>query len=221
MATTSSPSLSLSSPRNTASSSCMTLLSEMRLPLASISCSPIPTISPNCIQQSSCLGVQKGHLSHQPARNLPARPRANPKSATNLISGPVKTQTLSASTDTSAKGAKNPDMQVKIARKGASEIYGLQPKYLRHNLWEDTPTLSPTTAEWTECATPLPRIPLAEVSNPVACKTIADNPALFQIISPINMNAFEVLLEHHPNPLFVRSVCVGICEGFWPWADTL
>ena len=26
---------------------------------------------------------------------------------------------------------------------------------------------------------------------------------------------------NHPNPKFVTSVCTGLREGFWPWADTL
>ena len=34
------------------------------------------------------------------------------------------------------------------------------------------------------------------------------------------MDVFESLLEHHPNPLFVQSICAGLHEGFWPWADT-
>ena len=35
------------------------------------------------------------------------------------------------------------------------------------------------------------------------------------------MDVFEALLKDHPNPLFVKSVCDGLREGFWPWADTL
>ena len=32
---------------------------------------------------------------------------------------------------------------------------------------------------------------------------------------------FEALLKDHPNPSFVKSVCAGLREGFWPWADTM
>jgi len=32
---------------------------------------------------------------------------------------------------------------------------------------------------------------------------------------------FEKLLIDHPNQPFVHLVCTGLCEGFWPWADTL
>ncbi|KAF8803884.1 hypothetical protein BYT27DRAFT_7024708, partial [Phlegmacium glaucopus] len=94
-------------------------------------------------------------------------------------------------------------------------------KYLRHNLWEESSIRSPTTAEWSECATPLPRPPITETSNPIIQKTITDNPTLFQITTPIKVDTFENLLNHHPNQPFVKSVCAGLREGFWPWADTL
>ena len=103
---------------------------------------------------------------------------------------------------------------------GASEIYGLQPKYLRHNLWDQSSSLSPTTAEWSETAKPLPRPPSSEFLNPFAIQTIANNPDLFQVHTPIKVDVFESLLKNHPNPLFVKSVCDGLREGFWPWADT-
>ena len=103
---------------------------------------------------------------------------------------------------------------------GANEIYGLQPKYLRHNLWDQMSTLSPTTAEWSETARPLPRPPLSEISNPYSSQTIANHPDLFQVLTPIKVDVFESLLKDHPNPLFVKSVCDGLREGFWPWADT-
>jgi hypothetical protein len=38
---------------------------------------------------------------------------------------------------------------------------------------------------------------------------------------PINVDRFEEFLQDHPNPLFVHSVSRALCEGFWPWADTL
>ncbi len=28
------------------------------------------------------------------------------------------------------------------------------------------------------------------------------------------------MLSSHPNQPFVKSVCEGLREGFWPWADT-
>ena len=43
---------------------------------------------------------------------------------------------------------------------------------------------------------------------------------VYTVDTPININEFEGLLANHPNPLFVQSVAKGLCNGFWPWADT-
>ena len=66
----------------------------------------------------------------------------------------------------------------------------------------------------------MPSIPACELANPVATKTIIENPHLFDIVTPIFVDRFEKLLESHPNQPFVQSVCRGLREGFWPWADT-
>lgn len=63
--------------------------------------------------------------------------------------------------------------------------------------------------------------PITEFTNYGARKTISEHPELFQVQTPINVNVFESLLKDHPNPLFVKSVCTGLREGFWPWADSL
>ncbi|PPQ96749.1 hypothetical protein CVT26_010234 [Gymnopilus dilepis] len=112
-----------------------------------------------------------------------------------------------------------------LASKPWREVFGTRPKFLRHNLWPDPgpteePYLSPTVADWSEFATPLPRPPAHVLADPVATKTISGNPDLFKIVTPIDVDAFERLLAHHPNPEFVSSVCSGLREGFWPWADT-
>ncbi|KAJ7920425.1 hypothetical protein B0H13DRAFT_2319476 [Mycena leptocephala] len=54
----------------------------------------------------------------------------------------------------------------------------------------------------------------------MAMKTLTENQHLFELITPINVDAFESLLMHHPNQPFVSSVITGLREGFWPWADT-
>ncbi|KAF8801257.1 hypothetical protein BYT27DRAFT_7310174 [Phlegmacium glaucopus] len=82
-------------------------------------------------------------------------------------------------------------------------------------------TLSPTTAEWSQYAEPLPRPPLSETSNSTINKTIADHPDLFQVVTPINIDRFEKILDQHPNQPFVHLVYEGLCEGFWLWPDTL
>jgi hypothetical protein len=98
---------------------------------------------------------------------------------------------------------------------------GLKPKFLRHNLWTaDNLPSARTVADWTETAAPLPSPPQSELDDPTVRKTIAENPHLFKIVTPINVDRFEQLLQDHPNPAFVSSVCRGLREGFWPWADT-
>ncbi|TFK62215.1 hypothetical protein BDN72DRAFT_777343, partial [Pluteus cervinus] len=78
-----------------------------------------------------------------------------------------------------------------------------------------------SVALWTESAPPLPFPSLAELDNPIYLKTLRENPTLFKIVTPINVDMFEFLLTNHPNCPFVESVCRGLREGFWPWADTL
>ena len=125
------------------------------------------------------------------------------------------------STYISARNVTSPVIPKKIAHLVSHEVHGLQPKYLHHNLWRDTPSLSPTTAEWSETAWPLPHLPLKEISNPIALETITDNLFLFQVKTPINVETFQLLLENHANLDFVNLVCMGLREGFWPWANTL
>jgi hypothetical protein len=67
---------------------------------------------------------------------------------------------------------------------------------------------------------PLPHPPPEEFANPDAVSTIENNPLLFKIVTPINVDHFEQLLSTHPNQPFVQSVCTSLRERFWPWADT-
>jgi hypothetical protein len=125
-----------------------------------------------------------------------------------------------AVTNTSAGIASDLATAKSIATAKAERVRGLQPKYLRYNLWSpEARTCS--VADWTETAKPLPPIPLCELQNDISSQTIVDNPSLFKIVTPIKVDRFEFLLRNHPNQLFVQSVCKGLREGFWPWADTL
>ena len=99
-------------------------------------------------------------------------------------------------------------------------LRSLYPKYLRYDIWRYN-QFSMVAANWTLNATPLPSILISELNNKITTQTINDNPSLFQIITPINIDKFELLLKTHPNQWFVKSVCKGLREGFWPWADTL
>jgi hypothetical protein len=153
----------------------------------------------------------------------PALVAVNPTSATGLIPPSVAHhQTPSADTATSANLArKAATVKTNARNRTYQQTLGSRPKYLRYNLWNTDTSPTPTIAEWSETALPLPRPPLSETLNPVALETIANNPSLFRIVTPINVSRFEELLSDHPNPLFVASVCTGLREGFWPWADTL
>ena len=153
--------------------------------------------------------------------DLDLRKATSRKSATNSMREPAKTLQPIANTDISASPVGNLTTEKETARMERNEIHGLQPKYLRHNLWDEDFSLSPATAEWSEHAKPLPRPPITEFANYNAMKTISDHPNLFQVRSPINVDIFESLLKNHPNPLFVKSICTGLREGFWPWADSL
>ena len=100
-------------------------------------------------------------------------------------------------------------------------MLGARPRYLRYNLWNVESPLSPTISDWSETAPPLPQPPVSEFSNTAALSTIDQNPSLFRIVTPVDVDQFQRLLSKHPNPPFVESVCTGLREGFWPWADTL
>ena len=223
METTSSPNSQLKLPHPITNSSSMMSPCETKSQQDNTSSSLTTTGSVGYIQLSSCPMGSKEVPAKQLVRNREALPRMarNQKSATSSMQAPAGTLTPTVNTVTHAKPAANPVTPRKTVRKGPNEIYGLQPKYLRHNLWEEGSSLSPTTAEWSEHARPLPRPPLAELLNSTASQTIAIYPDLFQVDTLINVDAFETLLQHHPNPAFVSSVCVGLREGFWPWADTL
>src|SRR6202522_553086 len=96
------------------------------------------------------------------------------------------------------------------------------PKYLRKSIWfsADKRILNSPTANCTLFDAPLPRPSQEEFDNVDALTTIRNNPDLFKIVTPINVDSFQQLLESHPNQPFVKSVCVALREGFWPWAHT-
>jgi hypothetical protein len=54
--------------------------------------------------------------------------------------------------------------------------------------------------------------------NLSAYTAIDNNPELFKIVTPINVDLFESYLINHPNRAYVNSVCRGLRDGFWPWA---
>ena len=190
----------------------MTQPCETRSPPANTFSSPTTTDSADCTQPLSCPMELNPCLTDTMVENQEKllTQVGNQKSVTSSMPERARTLSPTANIDISAKPATNRGTEKGTARMGANEIYGLQPKYLRHNLWDQSSTLSPTTAEWSETAQPLPRPSPSNISNPFAVQTIANNPDLFQILTPIKVDVFESLLQDHPNPEFVKSVCDGL-----------
>jgi hypothetical protein len=157
---------------------------------------------------------------------IPALDRRKATSPPSLPSATVSTLENAQMTKTrvptamSAPAVNNPVMEKLHARKERDLQHGLRPRYLRNNHWYDDGAVSPSAIDWTLYAPPIPPIPPSELANPVVARTIAENSDLFRINTPINVDRFEELLQAHPNRPFVDSVCHGLRNGFWPWADT-
>ncbi|KAF8573201.1 hypothetical protein K439DRAFT_1284036, partial [Ramaria rubella] len=49
--------------------------------------------------------------------------------------------------------------------------------------------------------------------------TINVHPDLFCVVTPINVNTYQALLSSHPNQPLIKSVCRGLCKGFWPYTS--
>ncbi|KAJ8591092.1 hypothetical protein M405DRAFT_735681, partial [Rhizopogon salebrosus TDB-379] len=95
-----------------------------------------------------------------------------------------------------------------------------RPRHRRGLIWSPTDATFSPTARSSEYADPVPSPPLSERVGSDAAETIAKCPELFKVVTPIDVDRFERLLEDHPNPAFVALVCRALREGFWPWADT-
>jgi hypothetical protein len=124
-----------------------------------------------------------------------------------------------ASTVISARSAEgNIGKATATEKKGVLE-HGRRPRYARELMWSNNEDIISPAAQYSLFANPLPRPPLSAFQNSAASDTIQKHPDLFKIICGINVNVFKMLLANHPNPDFVHSVVVGLCEGFWPLAD--
>jgi hypothetical protein len=134
----------------------------------------------------------------------------------------VDSQKRSAITNTFVKAVERSGMERVLAPpKSNSEVTnGMRPRYLRYNIWDPNSESTPNTAVWTLTAEPLERPPQSALDDEPVAKTIRENPDLFKIVTPIRVDVFEAYLATHPNRNFVESVCVGLREGFWPWAVT-
>jgi hypothetical protein len=103
-------------------------------------------------------------------------------------------------------------------------IRGWKPKYLHYNVWpqllDDNLNPFPTISEWSETAPPLPSPPASEFEDLEAVNTIKSYSHLFKIVTPIKVDVLQSKLRTHPNQPLVDSICHGLREGFWPFANT-
>ena len=108
-----------------------------------------------------------------------------------------------------------------VSNKGlGADRWANQPHYVRDLVWADDKPYRMNLAAWTESVLPLPSPPANELNNTVALKTIRDNPHLFKIVTPVDIDCLEQLLTLHPNRALVHSLCSGFRDCFWPWAIT-
>lgn len=120
--------------------------------------------------------------------------------------------------NTNVEVAKKPDMDSRDVTSQRLKERGERPRYLRYNRWNVQGEPIPGVVEWSEHADPLP-CPLELSCGHVTCQTVHSRHDLFKVITPINVAHFHEYLRHHPNQPFVKSVCDGLKDSFWPWAD--
>ncbi|KZV95323.1 hypothetical protein EXIGLDRAFT_610737, partial [Exidia glandulosa HHB12029] len=112
---------------------------------------------------------------------------------------------------------------IKRRREPEEERSSKRPRWARGLLWDEpdcTEYLVGPAIQATISAYPLPRPPASEYDNTEAVHTIQSHPDLFKIVTPINPERFLDILRNHPNQAYVKSVYLGLKEGFWPLADT-
>jgi len=194
----------------TEKSSFMTVQSEMKLAEHKTPYSQTPTDSPDSIQQSSCLMESNLiMLGPAPSSQLTKPPKLKYVTASTPPMA-VETQQTIAASNMPASGASTWATERNIAMAKRDLAHEICPKYLRYNIWNRGKHFSHSSADWTETATPLPSIPASELANPIATKTINENPHLFDTMTLIFVDRFEELLQSHPNQQFVNSVCRGL-----------
>jgi len=94
------------------------------------------------------------------------------------------------------------------------------PGFVCDFVWSDVDSQDTTTALVSELVPPVPQSPQNKLLNKEKWDIIKSHPHLFRITTPIDVDCFGSLLVSHPNQALVKSVCKGLCSGFWPWAIT-
>lgn len=123
-------------------------------------------------------------------------------------------------TNMSVDSAVIPDMVERLVLK-ENQLTRIKPKYLRFNCWNISGEPAPTVVDWSNnfgVAKAIPSAPYLEPNHPVRI-TVDSHPELFKIVTPIKHEVLREYLNIHPNFELVDSVCDGLEQGFWPWAD--
>jgi hypothetical protein len=207
----SQPNLQLNSPVLTRGSSFSTLPSRISYKEGSALYSPTNnstcvSIRPfSCLMESSLMPPRAPIVDQVSRASTEAKPISAIDSTALMVAHHPTPIVITA---TSARNARKRGMgKTNAPSKSYQDILGARPRYLRYNLWDSTAQFTPTIADWSETAIPLPSPPISELEDPIVKKTISENPELFRIVTPINVDHFQFLLSDHPNPLFVDSVC--------------
>lgn len=131
----------------------------------------------------------------------------NVKLVDNGMKGVVLTPMLHATTNTSVPNVDPIITPLRIVQKPEYNSMLRKPRYARDLVWarEECPRVVLALA--TESEQPVPSPPSNELNNTITLKTIHDNPHLFKIVTPINVDLFQSYLVDRPNQPFVLSVC--------------
>ncbi|KAF8553385.1 hypothetical protein OG21DRAFT_1477334 [Imleria badia] len=134
-------------------------------------------------------------------------PESHKDNGKNLVRSSIKelaiTPQMLANTHTSVSSAENLIVNPNVMLPHDSKARPFcDPKHRRDLLWH------------ADHIDPLPQPSVDKCSNAAARTTLLSHPYLFKIVTP-------ALLVDHPNQPFVCSVCYALCNGFWPWAETV
>ena len=190
----------------------------------------LPTINPSSTSAKQfCMPtglsteeMERDHLKEEKDQMKGDQPRRKKSVEDSTVRMDVDSQKKNVITNIPARNVEREDTENQPAlRRNIREVTdGMRPKYLHYNIWDPNSEFSSSVSDWTLTAEPLEGPPRSALDDEAVTKTINDNPHLFKIVTPVRVEIFETYLISHPNQPFVKSVCNGLREGFWPWAET-
>ena len=220
METTLKGSLLPNARRPTVRSSSLIKASGMKSEGDKLSCLPIISTSRHYMPQP-CKMMALSTIEDAVGEEVDKETKRTKSVSVSTVKEVVASQIQPANISTRVWDVEKPVMgELAVPEQSENVLFGMKPKYLRHNLWSLDSDPLMTTAGWTETARPLQGPSPSEFTNVLACHTIDKHPDLFKIVTPINVSKLRELTASHPNRPFVESVLNGLSVGFWPWANT-